>query len=176
MQWENIIFLILAIGLVSSALAAVSSKRILRSAIFLAIALLFTAFIYLLLGAELLAGIQILLYAGGVITLIIFALLISEKLGNQKSVETHHGVIPALTASSLVLFILLYVTWSSPRIQTLSNSKSVSEYGLSRTLSEVLFSNWALPLEILSVLLLAAIIGALVLARQEKTQGEDGEQ
>jgi len=176
MHWDNIIFFLLATGLVSTSVAAVSSKRILRSAIFLAIALLFTAFVYLLLGAELLAGIQILLYTGGVITLIIFALLISEKLGDQKLVETHHGMIPALTASLLVLFILLYFTWSSPRIESLSNSRSLSEYGVSRTLAEVLFSNWVLPLEILSVLLLAAIIGALVLAKQEKTKGEEREQ
>jgi len=173
MSGQSIIFLILALGLLFSSVASVTSKRILRSAIFLAVALVLTAFLYLLLGAELLAGIQILLYVGGIITLIIFALLISERLGNDGSESAHRNIIPAAIASAVLFFILLFFTYKSHRINTLSASAPLGEFGVSGALSELLFKDWFLPLEVLSLLLLAAIIGALVIARrEEKREGQ----
>lgn len=173
MSGQSIIFFILALGLLFSSVASVTSKRILRSAIFLAVALILTAFLYLLLGAELLAGIQILLYVGGIITLIIFALLISERLGNDGSEPTHRNIIPAAIASGIVFFILLFFTYKSHRINALSASVPLGEFGVSGELAESLFKDWFLPLEVLSLLLLAAIIGALVIARrEEKREGQ----
>ncbi|MGB7290974.1 MAG: NADH-quinone oxidoreductase subunit J [Thermodesulfobacteriota bacterium] len=174
MQGQTIIYFILALGLLVSSVASVCSKRILRSAIFLAAALVFTAFLYLLLGAELLAGIQILLYVGGVITLIIFALLISEKLGSDQSEATHRNIIPAAIASTVLFLILLFFTYTSRRISALATSSPTGEFGASGELSELIFTDWVLPLEVLSLLLLAAIIGALVIARREHKQ--EGEQ
>lgn len=170
MQGHTIIFLILALGLLVSSIASVCSRRILRSAIFLAVALIFTALLYLLLGAELLAGIQILLYVGGVITLIIFALLISEKLGSDQSEATHRNFIPAAVASTVLFLILLFFTYTSRRISALATSSPMGEFGASGELSELIFRDWVLPLEVLSLLLLAAIIGALVIARREHKQ------
>lgn len=172
MGWDIVAFFILAICLVTSSLATVISKRILRSAVFLAVALVVTAFFYMLLGAKLLAGIQILLYAGGVITLIIFALLISEKLGIEKTDISHHGIIPAGLASIFLFMILVYFTWTSPRIALLSHSRPLIPSGSSKILSESIFKNWVLPLEVLSLVLLAAIIGALILAKREKEEGQ----
>lgn len=173
MHGQTIIYLILGLGLLVSSIASVCSRRILRSAIFLAAALVFTAFLYLLLGAELLAGIQILLYVGGVITLIIFALLISEKLGSVQPEPTHRNIIPAAIASALLFLILLFFTYSSRRIGALASSTTVGEFGASGKLSELIFKDWVLPLEVLSLLLLAAIIGALVIARRENKQEGD---
>ena len=174
MQGQTIIYLIFALGLLVSSVASVCSRRILRSAIFLAVALIFTAFLYLLLGAELLAGIQILLYVGGVITLIIFALLISEKLGSDQSEATHRNIIPAAIASTALFLILLFLTYTSHRISALATSSPMGGFGASGELSELIFRDWVLPLEVLSLLLLAAIIGALVIARREHKQ--EGEQ
>lgn len=170
MHGQTTIYLILALGLLVSSIASVCSRRILRSAIFLAVALIFTAFLYLLLGAELLAGIQILLYVGGVITLIIFALLISQKLGSDESEPTHQNIIPAAIASTLLFFILLFFTYNSRRISVLAASSPLGEFGASEKLSELIFKDWVLPLEVLSLLLLATIIGALVIARREQKQ------
>jgi NADH:ubiquinone oxidoreductase subunit 6 (subunit J) len=107
---------------------------------------------------------------GGIITLIIFALLISEKLGNDQSEPTHRNIIPAAIASAVLLFILLFFTYKSHRISTLSTSSPLGEFGASGKLSELIFKDWVLPLEVLSLLLLAAIIGALVIARREQKQ------
>lgn len=170
MYGQTTIYLILALGLLISSIASVGSRRILRSAIFLAGALIFTAFLYLLLGAELLAGIQILLYVGGVITLIIFALLISQKLGSDESEPTHRNIIPAAIASTLLFLILLFFTYNSRRIGMLAASSPAGAFGASEKLSELIFKDWVLPLEVLSLLLLAAIIGALVIARREQKQ------
>lgn len=174
MQGQTIIYLILALGLLVSSIASVCSRRILRSAIFLAVALILTAFLYLLLGAELLAGIQILLYVGGVITLIIFALLISEKLGSDQLEPTHRNIIPAAIASIVLFIILIFFTYNSRRISVLASSSPSGEFGASERLSELIFKDWVLPLEVLSLLLLAAIIGALVIARRE--QKHEGQQ
>jgi NADH-quinone oxidoreductase subunit J len=170
MHGQTVIYLILALGLLAFSIASVGSRRILRSAIFLAIALIFTAFLYLLLGAELLAGIQILLYVGGVITLIIFALLISEKLGTDQAEPTHRNIIPAAIASTVLFLILVFFTYNSRRIGALAASSPMGEFGASETLSELIFKDWVLPLEVLSLLLLAAVIGALVIARREQKQ------
>jgi NADH-quinone oxidoreductase subunit J len=170
---ETIAFWVLGLSLVISSIAVVFSRHLLRSAIFLALALLLTAFFYISFGAELLAGIQILLYTGGVITLIIFVILLTERIEMKKPKETHRGIVPALLASSLVFFILVYFTWTSPKIQSLAASTpSSSKFDISKFLSESLFQEWVLPFELLSLLLLAAIIGALVLARREKKEGE----
>ena len=173
MEGQTIIYLILGLGLLVFSIASVCSKHILRSAIFLAAALVFTAFLYLLLGAELLAGIQILLYVGGVITLIIFALLISEKLGSVQSEPMHRNIIPAAIASTVLFLILLFFTYTSRRISALATSSPTGEFGASGRLSELIFKDWVLPLEVLSLLLLAAIIGALVIARREHKQEGD---
>ena len=172
MKAETIAFFILCLGLVASSIAVVISKHLLRSAIFLALSLLLTAIFYISFGAELLAGVQILLYAGGVITLIVFVILLTERIEMKKLEETHRGAIPALLASSLVFFILVYFTWTSPKVQSLAKSPSSSTFGISKTLSENLFQEWVLPFEVLSLLLLAAIIGALVLARRERKEKE----
>src|SRR3989304_510879 len=122
MKAETIAFFILCLGLVASSIAVVISKHLLRSAIFLALSLLLTAIFYISFGAELLAGVQILLYAGGVITLIVFVILLTERIEMKKLEETHRGAIPALLASSLVFFILVYFTWTSPKVESLPHT------------------------------------------------------
>ncbi|MBI2486116.1 MAG: NADH-quinone oxidoreductase subunit J [Deltaproteobacteria bacterium] len=172
MNGETIAFWVLSLGLVVSSIAVVFSKRLLRSAIFLALSLLLTAFFYISFGAELLAGIQILLYTGGVITLIVFVILLTEGIEMKKLEETHRGIVPALLASSLFFFMLVYYTWTSPKVRSLAASTPSSKFNVSKFLSESLFQEWVLPFEVLSLLLLAAIVGALVLARRERKEGE----
>jgi NADH-quinone oxidoreductase subunit J len=169
---ETIAFWVLSLGLTVSSIAVVFSKRLLRSAIFLALSLLLTAFFYISFGAELLAGIQILLYTGGVITLIIFVILLTEGIEMKKLEETHRSIVPALLASSLFFFMLVYYTWTSPKVRSLAASTPSSKFNVSKLLSESLFQEWVLPFEVLSLLLLAAIVGALVLARRERKEGE----
>lgn len=170
MSWELLIPIVLGIGLVSFSLLVVLSRHLFRSAVFLALTLVFTAFFYIFLGAELLAGIQILLYAGGVITLIIFVILLTERVKMERLEETHRSVIPALLASSSVFFALTYFTWSSPRIRSLAVSFHPPGFGVSQELAESIFRKWLLPFEVLSLLLLAAIVGALVLARRDEEE------
>lgn len=172
MNGETIAFWILGLGLVVSSIAVVSFKHLLRSAIFLALSLLFTAFFYISFGAELLAGIQILLYSGGVITLIIFVILLTERIEMKRIEETHRSMAPALLASSLVFFMLVYFTWTSSKVRSLAASMPSPKFGISKPLSESLFQGWVLPFEVLSILLLAAIIGALVLARRDEKEGK----
>jgi len=169
---EIIAFWILGLGLVASSIAVVFLKHLLRSAIFLALSLLLTAFFYISFGAELLAGVQILLYTGGVVTLIIFVILLTERIEMKRLEETHRGIVPALLASSLVFLMLVYFTWTSPKIRSLTASTPSSRFNTSKSLSESLFQEWVLPFEVLSLLLLAAIIGALILARRDKKEGE----
>ena len=172
MNGETIAFSVLGLGIVASSIAVVLSRRLLRSAIFLALSLLLTALYYISFGAELLAGIQILLYTGGVITLIVFVILLTETVELKKHEEAHRGVLPALLASSLFFLILVYFTWTSPKIRSMAASKPSSQFNVSESLSENLFREWVLPFEVLSLLLLAAIVGALVLARRERRDGE----
>ncbi len=165
---KTIVFLLVSLALVASSIGVVLSKHLFRNAIFLALSLLLTAVLYIFLGAELLAGIQILLYTGGVVTLVVFAILLTERMGGERLYETHRGIVPALLASIALFALLVYFTWASPKLRYLNNMASSVQLGVSKSLSENIFQDWVLPFEVLSVLLLASIIGALVLARREK--------
>jgi len=161
---ERIAFYVLSIFLVIGALGVVISKSLFRSALFLALALFITAGFYLLLNAEVLAAVQILLYTGGVITLLVFAIMLTGKLTGRFITHTNRGIFPGLLAG-LVVFITL--------ISFFSGSYMIPEKGpmtpnVTFSLSNLLFGRYMLAFETLSVLLVAAIIGALTLSRKEE--------
>jgi NADH:ubiquinone oxidoreductase subunit 6 (subunit J) len=134
----------------------VLSRNIFRAAFALAFTLVITALFYFLLGYPLLGGVQILLYTGGVLTLVVFALALS---GEVRLNPSFRKPIPAAVTSLLVFFLLSsYASRLPERVGALFGPK---------TLAVELFRTYLVAFELLSVLLLAAVIGALMIARKE---------
>jgi len=153
------IFWILAFLLTACALGVVLSRNLYRAAYWLAGALVTTALFYLALTAPLLAAVQILLYTGGVLTLVVTAIVITAQIDDNLR---WRRPLPALILAVLVLMVLA---------SFVDGAVGTATGGLDdgRAAGVSLFSRYLVPFELLSVLLLGAIFGALVIARRDRS-------
>ena len=148
----------------------VTARHILHSAFYLSATLLCVAMYFILLRAPFLAAVQILVYIGSVIVMILFALMLTRtKVGEETNISNNQKIFAALIA--MVLFISLALVFGYSRINTVSENASVLKIVSIKEFSSVLFSPYALPFEIASVLLLAALVGSVVIAMKERKGG-----
>lgn len=163
MAIADLVFWILAIITVVSALLVIFTRNIFRSALFLILAFFAIACVYILLSADFLAAVQVLVYIGAIGILIIFAIMLTREV--QRANLPGKLSWPALIASLLLLVLisisLLNTTWRLAPQATYQET--------TRLIGERLYSvgGFVLPFEIASILLLAAIIGAIVLVREK---------
>lgn len=145
----------------------ITGKNIMHSAFYLAATLLCVAMYFILLRAEYLAAVQILVYIGSVIVLIVFALMMTRtKVGEDTNITNNQKVFAALIA--MILFVCLTIVFSYSRIETVAENASQLKVISINDFASVLFTKYALPFEVASVLLLAALVGSIVLAMKEK--------
>ncbi|MCF8372967.1 MAG: NADH-quinone oxidoreductase subunit J [Bacteroidales bacterium] len=148
----------------------VTSRRILRAATYLLFVLISTAGIYFMLNYQFLAAVQLTLYAGGIVVLIIFSILLTshithkfEPIGIKKMVFTivavAAGAILTITTVLNYGFNTVVASSQNPDMQLIGGS--LLGYGR---------DGYALPFEVISVLLLAAIFGSIVIAKKEKSK------
>ena len=161
---EVVGFWVLAIMLIGSALGVVLTKNLFHSVLWLALGLVSTAGVFLLLDAEFLAAVQVLLYAGGVITVVVFAIVVTEKLVGEKISHTSKrlagGTIVAAGIFGMVASIIQRAGLDMPRPAMVGDATSAM--GMS------LLTKFVLPFELLGVLLLAGLIAASYFARPEE--------
>jgi len=161
---EVVVFWGLAVLLIGSALSVVLTKNLFHSVLWLALSLTATAGIFLALDAEFLAAVQLLLYAGGVITIVVFAIVVTERLvGDRITQVSRRIVLGAVLAGALMLAVLRFV-----RIADLPVERPVIAVDVTRVLGQVLLTEFVLPFELLAVLLLVGLLGALYFARPEE--------
>ncbi|MFQ5897678.1 MAG: NADH-quinone oxidoreductase subunit J [Candidatus Methylomirabilia bacterium] len=155
----------LAVVLIISALAVVLSRNLFHSVLYLAAALVTTAGLFLLLEAEFLAAVQLLLYAGGVVTIVVFAIMLTERLVGERLTQTNRHIRSGVIVSGAVLVtLLLFVTRADlPRQPPL-----LADADLTQAIGRDLLTRFVLPFELLAVLFLAALLGATLLARREE--------
>jgi NADH:ubiquinone oxidoreductase subunit 6 (subunit J) len=158
---RDLVFFGLAACLLASAVAVVTAKSLFRAVYALSAALLATAGLYLLLLAPLLAAVQILLYTGGVLTLVVFALVVA---GANTEGARWRKPLPAAFMSLAVFAVLAVSARALPAATRVSGLESGKDVGL------LLFSDYLVPFELLSVLLLGAVFGALLLARKDRPE------
>ena len=160
---ETVAFWALALVLVGSALAVVLSKNLFHSVLWLALALTGTAGVFLLLEAEFLAAVQLLLYAGGIVTIVVFAIVVTERLVGERITQTNRRITAGIVTS--LAFIALVVSFISQ--QPLPTTRQPLTADLTRTIGESILTRFVLPFELLAVLMLAAMLGAVYFARPE---------
>lgn len=161
-RWDDLVFLLLAGVMLGSALLVVLGRDIIRSALWLIVAFAGLAGIYGLLGSPFLAISQVLVYIGAIAVLILFAVMItSSKRGPARLVFQRQwwaGGIAAIVLAGLLVTTILLTDWGR------GTEIHVAEV---RDIALVLFKDYLLAFEALGVLLLAAVIGGLYLARRD---------
>lgn len=169
MSASTIIFYLLAALTLLSAIGAVSSRQIFRSAIFLLFSLIGVAGIYFWLQYEFIAAVQIVVYVGGIVVLIIFSIFLTQQSGESlPKQKLGRRVFSALAAfCGLALTLIQILQYSFKKTTGATTEASVANIG--REMLNVDRSGLALPFEVISILLLAAMIGCIVIAIKEKT-------
>jgi NADH-quinone oxidoreductase subunit J len=160
---ESLAFWGLAVVLVASSLAVVLTRNLFHSVLYLALALTATAGVFLSLDAEFLAAIQLLLYAGGVVTIAVFAIVVTERLVGDRITQTSRQLLTGFILSGALLVALLVVFRRGP----LTVSRPAVAGDLTRAIGESLLTSYVLSFELLGVLLLAGLLGALYFARPD---------
>jgi len=156
-------FIVFAVGTLVPAAMVVVSRNIVHSALWLLTSLASVAGLYLLLGAELLAAIQILVYCGGIVVLFLFAIMLTPGVGHA-DVQVHNrqtfwGLLVALVFAGVAMHLLRDETWALAPAANLGD--------VTGRLAGALLENYALAFEAASVILLVAMVGAIVIVRAE---------
>ncbi len=163
----DIAFWIIAFVGIAAALAVVQMRDIFKAALSLILCFVAVAAFFVLLRAEFLAAVQVLIYVGAVSVLIIFAILMTRDV--QQGNPSNRLRLPALALASLLLVAVVVVVVGTDWVLLREPaSTEVAEVFANSTsgIGRLLLRDFALPFEVASVLLLAAIIGALVLVRE----------
>ena len=163
-----ILFFVFAIVALAAALGMLLSKNPVSSALWLILNLFCVAGLYLTMNAEFIAVIQVLVYAGAIMVLFIFVIMLLNlaELPDLKKVEWRR--IVAFTVGMGLLSMLIFISANAldlvpdpPSLEAAANNGSASH------LAKVMFTEYAMPMEIIGILLLAATIGAVVIAKRK---------
>jgi NADH-quinone oxidoreductase subunit J len=161
--WVQAVFVLLSLVAVGSALLVVASANMVHAALWLVVTLGAVAGIFLVLAAEFVAWVQVLIYVGAVVVLLLFALMLTRAPTGRQDDLTVRRALPAAVVAVLVAALLgvtVVAGFSDVRIDL---DRAV--VGSAETTGSSVFRYWVLPFEVLSVLLLAALVGAIVLSR-----------
>jgi NADH:ubiquinone oxidoreductase subunit 6 (subunit J) len=163
---EVIVFYLLAALTLGSAGIVALSRNIIYSTIALLGTFLGIAGLYIQLSADFLAAVQVLVYVGGTLTLILFAVMLTSQIENIRSSNTSRGRWPAFLLVSIALLVLGRVAVGTPwPAQARAATPATAKLG------HAFLSEYLLPFELGSVVLLGALIGAVVLARRAVNRG-----
>ncbi len=151
---------------VAGAINLLAQKHPISSALSLIVVMGSLAAEYMLLGAEFVAVIQVIVYAGAIMVLFVFVIMLLNAGVEERSRGSRVAIIAGVPA--LILFMVL-IAWVLIRRDPAASSVTVgANYGPAAEIGKLLFRDYLLPFEITSVLILIAIMGAVVLARRER--------
>ena len=168
MSASAIVFYIIAAFILVTGLLAVTTRKIFRSAIWLLFSLIGVAALYFWLQMEFIAAVQIIVYVGGIVVLIIFSIFLTQQAGNQMEKPSTGRVIFSVLASILgfALTNLLIYQYNFKPVSNSPMQGSVQNIGTQ--LLSAIDHGHSLPFEVVSILLLAAMIGCIVIAMKIK--------
>jgi len=164
--------LLVALGAIAvgAGLLVVTTRHLVRAGLYLVVCLAAVAGLYLVLTAELLAWVQVLIYVGAVVVLLLFAMMLTRAPIGARADLDRPGWPAALVGGGaglgLALLLVDAVRWSTVELPAAGDAERIGE---------AVFGSWVLPFEVLSVLLLAALIGAIVLSRPDIGASRDRE-
>ena len=164
---EQIIFSVLAILIVAFSILSVVSRRILRAATYLLFVLIATAGLYLMMGYQFLAAVQISVYAGGIMVLYIFSILLTSHAGDKADKVSWKRRLPAAAVATVGLaFCAHIIYYNVKRVASLDMFNAPTMQQIGANLMGTSKYQYVLPFEAISILLLACIVGAIMIARK----------
>ena len=167
MTASAIVFYVLASLCVVSAVMVVTRKSAIHAALFLVLAFFCVAGIYVILSAEFLAAVQVLVYAGGVMVLFLFVIMLVPQQASVQPPPVRHVVGSLLLAALLAGTVITWFWNTAPMGAGADQHLLFAGGGNIEAVGMELYQRYLLPFEIASVLLLVAMIGAVVLARKK---------
>jgi NADH:ubiquinone oxidoreductase subunit 6 (subunit J) len=174
----HVYFWVLTVVILVSAIGVVTARNLIHAALLLALSFIGVAGIFVLLNAEFLAAVQVLVYAGGIVTLIVFAIMLSERITGRRAVTQNRQSITALGVSVVMALVMLMILlynqegyyvgpwrwWVTP------DRNEFPSIGNTVLIGRSLMSTYTLAFWIASVILMIAMVGALILAKGEERQ------
>jgi NADH-quinone oxidoreductase subunit J len=161
---QEIAFLIVAVVGGVAAIRLVTSQNVIHAALYLVVTLTSVGAAYLLLAAEFLAWVQILIYVGAIVVLLLFSLMLTKAPIGRDTLDNQQRGIAAVIGIGVLLGLVILLQGAFGGKKIAPNPTHTAQVGAS------LFRGYVLPFEIISVLLLAALVGAVVLARKEEAE------
>ncbi len=152
-----------AVGTVG-AFRLVTSKNVVHAALYLVVALGMVGAVYLLLAAEFVAWVQILIYVGAIVVLLLFSLMLTKAPIGREALDNQQRGVAALVALAVFAGLLLLIRDTFPDQRIEVQATNTADIGNS------LFRGFVLPFEVVSILLLAALVGAVVIARRDGSE------
>lgn len=167
-----VLYFVVSLIIIIFSVMAVTTRKILRAATYLLFVLLGTAVFYFQLGYQFLGAVQIAVYAGGILVLFVFSILLTNRPGDDARMPGPHRMFMGLSASLIGAILLGYALFNMPLAAdglSLSQAVTCGDVDMS-TIGHVMLSTdkfgYLLPFEAVSVLLLACIIGGVTIARE----------
>ena len=168
---QNIAFWILAVAMVLAAIGVVRSQNVVHAALYLVVVMAGAAAQYILLAAEFVAWVQVIIYIGAVIILFLFGIMLTRApMGGDSDLDNDQRWPAAVVGLFLagVLASLLIDAFGDKEV-AISGAKGAQTLatGKSATIADLIFRSYVVPFEIVSILLLAALVGSVVIARRD---------
>jgi NADH-quinone oxidoreductase subunit J len=161
MAW--LVFIVLAVLVIGGGLGVVVTRNVVHAALSLLVSLIAVAGIYLVLFAEFLALVQVLIYGGAIIIVLLFAIMLTRNSEYPRIADNKQWPLAAI--ASLAFLGVLIPSFLINRVEdTSAQNVPLSNIG------ESLFTTWAVPFEIASLVLLVALIGAIIIARSDEEE------
>jgi len=163
MNVATAVFYLIALITVVSAGMVAFSRNIIYSAFSLLGTFMGVAGLYVFLGADFVAAVQVLIYVGGILVLILFAVMLTHRITDVEITNRAAGRIPALIIIGVLLYLLIQTVKETPWVK----AQEVIYAATAAKIGDLFLYTYLLPFELASLVLLAAMIGAVVLSRKE---------
>ena len=156
-----ILFIALAVLTLGGGLGVVATRNVVHASLALLLSLLSVAGIYLILFAEFLAIVQVLIYGGAITIVLLFAIMLTRTAEYPRITDNRQWPLAAAAAVA-TLAVLAGSFWTNAAVGTEPHSPALTD------LANSLFTRWAIPFEVASLVLLVALIGAIIIARESE--------
>ncbi|MCK9203320.1 MAG: NADH-quinone oxidoreductase subunit J [Bacteroidales bacterium] len=169
MTTNQLMFIIFSAIIIIFSVMTVTSRRILRAATYLLFVLVATAGLYFLLQFNFLAAIQLTIYVGGIVVLIIFSILLTSHIGDRLEAPGWKKIVPAILVATFgaVITLITVLQFDFPT-KAITGSERTDIREIAKSLVSTEKFGYSLPFEVISILLLAAMVGAIILAKKRE--------
>jgi NADH-quinone oxidoreductase subunit J len=172
MNGSDIIFYLLAVLTLGCGVLSVTTRQIFRAAIYLLFALIGIAGIYFWLHYEFIAAVQIVVYVGGIVVLIIFSIFLTQQAGEKLPRQQLNRKLFSALAVFCGFALTMIQVYQHDFVSSADEAVPATVLNIGKKMMSVDSGGYALPFEVISMLLLAALIGCIVIALREKKESE----